>query len=178
MDSERKDPLKRVTYFSRQRFRRLCHGLVALTALALSTPAMAGDQAPFQGTFTGSSTLVSMTVDFPIIHQTNTQPGLATHLGRFTWTGSIVADISPFFMPGTGNVYATGTSTWTAANGDQIFTSEAAELIAPAFTDEIEQHTVLGGTGRFAGETGSFTVTRSGDVGTIDGTISAPGSNE
>ena len=78
----------------------------------------------------------------------------------------------------TGNVHATGTSTWTAANGDQIFTSEEAELIAPAFTDEIETHTVLGGTGRFEGETGSFTVLRSGDLGTIEGTISSPGSNK
>jgi hypothetical protein len=170
--------LKRRTYSAKLRFGPLCHGLVALTALVLSTPAMAGGQVPFEGTFTGSDTLVSLTIDFPIIHQTNTQPGLATHLGRFTWTGSIVADISPFVTPGTGNVYATGTSTWTAANGDQIFTSEEAELIAPAFTDEIETHTVLGGTGRFGGETGSFTVMRRGDVGTIEGTISSPGSNK
>jgi hypothetical protein len=170
--------LKRLTSSAKPRFRPLCHGLVALTALLLAPPAMAGGQVPFEGTFTGSSTLVSMTVDFPIIHQTNTQPGLATHLGRFTWTGSIVADITPFFTPGTGNVLATGTSTWTAANGDQIFTSEEAELIAPAFSDEIEHHTVVGGTGRFAGETGSFTVMRSGDAGTIEGTISSPGSNK
>jgi hypothetical protein len=171
--------LKRLTSSSKQRFRPLCHGLVALTALVLSTPAMAGGQVPFKGTFTGSPTLISLTINFPIIHQTQSQQGLATELGRFTWTGSIVADISPFFMPGTGNVHATGTATWTAANGDQIFTSEEGDLIAPAFTDEFETHTVLGGTGRFEGETGSFTVLRNpSTTGTIDGTISSPGSNK
>jgi hypothetical protein len=139
---------------------------------------MAGGQVPFEGTFTGSPTLISFTIDYPIVHQTSTQQGLATHLGLFTWTGSLVADISPFFMPGTGNVHGTGTSTWTAANGDQIFTSQEGDLIAPAFTHEFEHHTVLGGTGRFEGETGSFTVLRSGDVGTIDGIISSPGSNK
>jgi hypothetical protein len=140
---------------------------------------MAGRQVPFKGTFTGSSTLVSLdSSDFPILYQTNAQPGLATELGSFTWISSFVANVLPFFEPGTGNVYATGTATWTAANGDRIFTSWEGYLIAPAFTDEFEQHTVLGGTGRFEGETGSFTVMRSGDVGTIEGTISSPGANK
>jgi hypothetical protein len=153
--------------------------LVLLVAVALAAPAMAGDQVPFQGTFTGDSTLVSLsTVDFPILHQTVAWQGVATHLGRFTWTSSIVFDVSPFFNPGTGNVLATGFDTWTAANGDQIYTSEEGELILPAATRVITQYVVLGGTGRFEGATGSFTSVFDIAIATVEGTISSPGSNK
>ena len=81
--------------------------------------------------------------------------GQATHLGRFTVE-----------IPHTVNQalrMASGTYVFTAANGDTL-TAE--------FT---------GGTGRFAGATGSFTAERvftmatSTTTGSFEGTISSPG---
>jgi hypothetical protein len=91
------------------------------------------------------------------------------------------------------NFSATGSAHWIAANGDSISTTVAgqAELdLAGGFLKVTETHTIIGGTGRFAGAEGSFTVELfheleaslvSGGVETHDifgsfrGSISSPG---
>jgi hypothetical protein len=72
-----------------------------------------------------------------------------------------------------------GTYTFTAANGDTLtasFTGQAQG--APPLVSIVENATITGGTGRFVGATGSFTVERQFDQssgkteGSFDGVIS------
>ena len=90
--------------------------------------------------------------------------GQGSHIGSFT-----------LFAPEGEN-----TSTITAANGDQIFTTytvSALDASSYPMVDVTLAYTITGGTGRFAGATGSFDISAHvnenigrGD-GTLDGTI-------
>jgi hypothetical protein len=71
---------------------------------------------------------------------------------------------------------------FTAANGDRL-TAEAsgqATLLSPGVLSVAETGVVTGGTGRFAGATGSFAIERTFflatgvTTGTFEGTISSP----
>ena len=110
--------------------------------------------------------------------QTGEATGTATQLGRFTllysWTINVITGV------GTGGAYD-----FTAANGDMLFTSATGLGIptsTPGVNFIVETHTITGGTGRFAGATGSFTVHRLIDNKTyplptsasFNGTISWP----
>ena len=76
--------------------------------------------------------------------------GNGGHLGRFTYTADITVDDT------TG--HGAGPLVWVAANGDQIF-ANALGSIAGASASSItiaETQTITGGTGRFAGASGSI----------------------
>jgi hypothetical protein len=102
-------------------------------------------------------------------HQLIDATGNATHLGRFTVTAAWTIG------PGGG----IGTSTWTAANGDELYTSFTRSGVpAPPTITFTEIHTITGGTGRFADASGTFTVVQTrglsmpyNNSATIDGTI-------
>ena len=77
--------------------------------------------------------------------------------------------------------------TFTAANGDTLtagFTGQGTPTTDPVVFSIVETATITGGTGRFAGATGSFIVTRSFSfatnltTGSIEGTISSPGAGK
>jgi hypothetical protein len=101
----------------------------------------------------------------------NVGTGTATHLGRFTWYSEFTIDLAA----GTGS----GVATLTAANGDKVFTTLTGSGVAvEGGFAVVEPHTITGGTGRFAGATGSFVIERSVVLatgttsGSFDGTIS------
>ena len=105
--------------------------------------------------------------------------GHASHLGRFTFSAPHTVD------PLTRT--AAGTYTLTAANGDTLtatFTGRAKPITGTTTLVIVETATITGGTGRFAGATGTFTVTREYDTaagtttGAFDGTISSPGASK
>jgi hypothetical protein len=112
---------------------------------------------PFHGSFTGET---RGAVNCPpecnpptILTVTGTRMGTATYLGAFTATNVDVVDLAT----------ATGTGTFnlTAANGDQLFTTTIGgedEFEPPNISHVLVVGTILGGTGRFAGATGTFTV--------------------
>jgi len=77
--------------------------------------------------------------------------GEATHLGRFT---SEEVEVGTVPSP-----VATGTWAFTAANGDRLFaTTEAIGTpVGPNIDDVKTVATITGGTGRFAGASGTFT---------------------
>lgn len=91
------------------------------------------------------------------------------HLGRTTLTnidagaaGSIVA----------------GTAVFTAANGDQLFTTSSGTATFPDANGIVTfrgTDTVTGGTGRFAGASGSLTRTASVSVRVLSGTYEFDG---
>ena len=94
--------------------------------------------------------------------------GNATHLGRFT----LIADFTVTRKTGD----ATGTATWTAANGDQIFVDVFGHgdiVVFPTVTIA-ETHTITGGTGRFADASGEIDISRSADIvtGVSSGSLS------
>ncbi len=97
---------------------------------------------------------------------TETGSGIATDLGTFTYAATWVYNAN-----GTGD----GTFVWTAANGDTLESTAYAVPGAQhgALLSLVESHTVTGGTGRFAHETGSFKVHCEVNVNTnaVDATI-------
>ena len=128
-----------------------------------TTEATGGSELPFKGTYEGLETVVTATS-----HHLDAT-GNATHLGRFT----VTAD---WTLAPTGGF---GTSTWTAANGDEFATSftRLAVVVPPTITFT-ETHTITPGTGRFANVSGTFTVVQTrglsmpyNNSATIDGTI-------
>jgi hypothetical protein len=104
-----------------------------------------------------------------------TATGNATHLGRFT----VAFPHTVSFATATGE----GTFTFTAANGDTLTADFTGQAQLGPITSIVEHATIMGGTGRFAGASGHFTVQRLFDPGSgatngsFDGTISAPGAD-
>jgi hypothetical protein len=158
---------------------------VALTSLAtpLTAGATAGHEVPFKGSLEGVETTTSVVPGPPpVAHILGEWTGNATHLGRFTVEN-----------PHTVNLVTRngiGIFEFTAANGDTVTADEIghADIVSgapPAAILSIVEHaTITGGTGRFAGATGSFTVERMLDqttgvtIGSFEGTISSPGASK
>ncbi len=87
--------------------------------------------------------------------------GIATHLGRCTAIWKLTVNLA--------DGSATGTSQFSAANGDSIFTTIAGQgdpTDTPGLNRIVEINTVTGGTGRFAGAKGTLTMERLVDLNT------------
>jgi hypothetical protein len=154
--------------------------LIVTAALAL--PASAQQQVPFKGTFQGSDAVTPPTI-------TGSDTGVGTLLGQFSSTA--------VFSRGLGSAQ------WIAANGDSITTTFSGSAVpvdmAPCqvvgaqpedtYARITQVHTITGGTGRFAGVQGSFTLTKyhdrvprsdgitHGTCGFYTGTITPPGAS-
>ena len=147
--------------------------VLAPGALQSPTVGLEARTVPFSGRFEGRSSLTPL--EPPLARVLVEGSGTASHLGRFNITMPHVVS----FATGEG----TGTFTLTAANGDELsgtFTGHEEE--GPQFSF-LEQLIVTGGTGRFTGATGSFTLHRVLDPvtehtsGTFEGVISPPGAS-
>ena len=126
-----------------------------------TTQARGGSELPFQGTLQASEI-----AEGALRHLVGT--GEATHLGRFTLTGEFTIS-GP---PPTG----VGTATWTAANGDEIFTTAFGQgVVTFPVLAVVETHTITGGTGRFAGAAGSIVMERSVHLPTLTSSASFTG---
>jgi hypothetical protein len=148
--------------------------LAALVVLGLAGPADAGEQVPFKGRLEAGVTLTPLDPPFASVLVKGT--GNATHLGQFAWDSTLVGNLA------TGE--ATGTYQFTAANGDMLFadfTGLGTPTATPGVLSIVDTANITGGTGRFAGATGIFTVnhlfdmTTSTTFGSFEGTISSPG---
>ena len=130
-------------------------------------------EVPFKGTLEGTVTVTPLTPPFASVLIEGA--GHATHLGRFTV--EIPHQVNQAVRMGSG------TYVFTAANGDTLtadFTG-VATVLSPGVISTTETATITGGTGRFAGATGSFTAERVFNMATLtttgsfEGTISSPG---
>ena len=123
-----------------------------LTA-ALAGPAAAEKDVPFKGSV---EAVESYDIQFPTLFVDTTGTGVATHLGLFTVTWEFTVNL----LNGAG----IGSAHFIAANGDSVFTESLGQgdptLEDPDITRVVETHTITGGTGRFAGATGDFTLER------------------
>ena len=144
--------------------------LAVVVVLGLSGPVAAGEQVPFKGSFKGDVTITPLAPPFVAVNIEGS--GKANHLGKFT------VDI-PHIVNRT-NSTAIGTYEFTAANGDTLtasFTGQGTPSGTPGVLAIVETATITGGTGRFVGATGSFTVKRLFDTvarttaGSFEGTI-------
>jgi len=140
--------------------------------VALARTQARGDvQVPFRGAFTNETKGVftpptTLTV-------TGTATGHATHLGRFVATLVDVVDVR--------TASSTGTFNFTAANGDQLFTTTAGgedEFTAPNVSHVTLVATIVGGTGRFAAASGTFTIHSIGAIDFATATSSGTGTFE
>jgi hypothetical protein len=150
-----------------------------LAALAMSAgvaaPARAAEQVPFKGQ---EAVVLSLqpSPDPSLLYFFMSGTGVATHLGQYTTSGH------HFFDPTTGCTLG-GESTITAANGDRLFATYTVCIVsAPSLLGE---WTITGGTGRFAGATGSYTAIGAFGPGpevpttfVLEGKLSTPGANK
>jgi hypothetical protein len=146
----------------------------SVTSPSLTVAAAALKQVPFKGTMQGTDIDSDRTSSTVVV--TTDGSGNGTHLGKFSFTQRVTLT----FAAGA----TTGVAHWVAANGDSIDTTVSGSGHLTGVPGEIaitDVHIITGGTGRFAGARGEFTVTRvaSGILfttsGTYDGTITSPG---
>jgi len=125
-----------------------------ILAAALVVPAAAQQLVPLKGTFQGSDAVTGTTM-------VTTATGSGAHFGQFSVTQNVTLDFTNFTN--------TGSAHWEAANGDSIDTTVVGSAIPGDVVFTItEIHTITGGTGRFSGAEGSFTVHRTHVVATSD----------
>ena len=110
--------------------------LSQIGATFAGTQARGGSELPFLGTLEATET-----VNGAVHNLVGT--GEATHLGRFTLTSEFTVTSQPS--------RASGTATWTAANGDEFFTTLIGQgVVTFPVLATVEAHTITGGTGRVA----------------------------
>ncbi len=142
--------------------------LLLLTVLA-SIVYAAPIPVPFKGALQGAETYQ---VAPPTLYVNGNAAGDATELGQFTATYAVVVDLTTGEGPASIHL--------VAANGDSIFAEgpgQGTATTTPNVHQIVERYTITGGTGRFAGASGDFTVERLVNLitgatsGTFDGNI-------
>jgi hypothetical protein len=129
---------------------RLATPIVLLIASALAAPSLAGDTVPLKGQ--GAFTPTGQTVDPStgnVIISANVAGNLS-HLGQFTGTATQVS-FAPDYVSFTVDLIL------VAANGDQLFATYDG-MFVDAQLDSVGTFEIHGGTGRFAGASGSGTI--------------------
>src|SRR5437762_1748908 len=125
-------------------------GLVAAftVSLAIIAASAVAAETPFKGTVNAVET---GQVVFPTRFLDREGTGNATYLGKYT--EHVVMQIN---IP---TLSSMGAATFTAANGDTLSASVVGQAtrMGPTALSIVEDYTITGGTGRFAGATGSFT---------------------
>lgn len=132
---------------------------IVLVSAAFASSAVAQQQLPFKGTLAGVETYQIEPPNTLVVNGTGS--GNATHLGVFTVEYEITVDL----VTGAGNAAAH----FVSANGDSLFCEgygQSTDTAVPGVVMIVEAYTITGGTGRFAGATGAFTVQRVVDLGT------------
>jgi hypothetical protein len=171
------------TYYSlnRNRFLSLLIPLLlaCFSAVLMSapTPVVAGEMVPFNGTVSGHVISITPLDECHIVADV-VNGGNATQLGRFTGTAQFTLNVC--------DLSYIGFYEFTAANGDSIsgpFFGQLTPTPTPGVFDNDETAFITGGTGRFAGATGTFYLGGQIDLNTgtfalpWHGTISTVGSN-
>lgn len=146
--------------------------LIVLASTVFAAPAASERQLLLKGSVQDVET---QQVAFPTITVDGTGSGNATQLGLYTISYHALLNIP--------TLSATTSATVVAADGSSLFgegTGQGTPTGAPGIVSIVETYTITGGTGRFDGATGTFTVERVlnratlTSSGTISGTIVLP----
>jgi hypothetical protein len=152
-----------------------------ILTVTLVVPAAAQNLVPFKGALQGNDQDGVPTP--PILPVVTNGSGTGTHLGEFSFTQNAAVNRV--------TATSTGSTQWTAANGDTIVTTftgsggltdepPVCPGLGEVFLRITEIHTIIGGTGRFAGAQGSFKVERQASpvtfktCGSFQGSITSP----
>jgi hypothetical protein len=126
--------------------------LLALAAGVTASPALGkagGTDRPLHGTSTSTTTVDLATGTGSVVGS-----GELSHFGRFTFTN----DITSFTVTGADTFSLTLTAVLVAANGDEAHTTATGTGTLSATGSELTLvSTGVGGTGRFAGSSGTTT---------------------
>lgn len=146
---------------------RMLVALVAAFSVSLTTVvgSAGAAQTSFKGTVRAVETVVAVP---PTASLTRDGTGTSTYLGKYTEHIVMTIDLP--------TMSSTGAATFTAANGDTVTATvvgQATPTDATTFSI-VEIYTITGGTGRFAGATGTFTLQSTVDetTGISSGTFS------
>jgi hypothetical protein len=146
--------------------------VIVLTSATFAAPAAAERELLLKGSLQAHETYE---VNFPTLFVNASGSGQATQLGRYAVSYQVQVNIP--------TISSIASAQFVAANGDSLFAEglgQATETGTPGVVTIVETYTITGGTGRFAGADGSFTVERVLDQttgvtsGTISGTIVLP----
>ena len=127
--------------------------LIILASTTFAAPAAGERQLSLKGSFEAVETHV---VTFPTMFVDLTGSGNATQLGLFTY--SLQTEV---YLP--TRFAASVSATLVAADGSSLFgegSGQGTPTENPGVVSIEETYTIRGGTGRFAGAIGSFTVER------------------
>jgi hypothetical protein len=148
-----------------------------LLTAALAVPAAAQKQIPFNGSIQGHETSTDQGGPPPTTASVDgSTKGIATVTGQLSFTYQLTVTFA--------NATSTGSGHLIAANGDSLDTTIVGSLAltgTPGVASVTEINTITGGTGRFEGAQGSFTVERLLNLatgltsGSFHGTITSPG---
>ena len=127
----------------------------ALAAPAAAQTSCAGLAAEcFKGTLEGEDAHRILAPGATTVVISTTATGTGTHLGRFSLIRDITGNLT--------NFSDTGSARWIAANRDSIYTTVFGQAeLSDVYGGSLrvtEIHVITGGTGRFEGAQGSFTV--------------------
>jgi hypothetical protein len=141
--------------------------LIVLASTTFAAPATGERQLLLRGSLQATETHL---VTPPTMFVDATGSGNATQLGAYTMSFQGEVYLPTLFA-------ASESATLEAADGSKIFAEGSGQgtlTATPGIVSIVETYTITGGTGRFAGATGSFTVERLVDRGTLisSGTIS------
>lgn len=126
--------------------------LIVLASTTFAAPAAAERELLFKGSL---QALETYEVVFPTLFVNSSGSGEATQLGRYAVSYQVEVNI--LTSSGIASAHL------VAANGDSLFAEglgQATGTGTPNVVTIVEMYTVTGGTGRFAGASGSFTVER------------------
>jgi hypothetical protein len=151
-------------------------GVLLLLGVVAPAGAAGSHQVPFKGTMSvagnpsGGMVSCSSPAGFSTL-QTIDLHGIISHLGE---TSGVETISGCSLDPATGLFVTNGTVVYTAANGDQV--SGTFETTVQVLTGEVSfTAESTGGTGRFAGVTGSASGGGTVDLATHAGTVSFSG---
>jgi hypothetical protein len=130
-----------------KRFTKIRSLMIAIALLLGAIPAAAIER-PFALNGNGVGVFTLDETGFPVSADV-TGSGTATHLGLWSTSGTV-----RFTRDENGVIRSSGEATITAANGDKIDMSVAG-VLDPATGIDHAVFTFVGGTGRFAGVSGS-----------------------
>ncbi|MEP7135673.1 MAG: hypothetical protein ABI904_12140 [Chloroflexota bacterium] len=146
--------------------------LIVLASTVFAAPTASGQRLLLKGSV---QDLETQQVVFPTVFVNGTGSGNATQLGLFTISYQAQLNIP--------TLSATTSATLVAADGSMLSgtgTGQGTVIAPPFIVSIVETYTITGGTGRFVGASGSFTVERvlnratGVSTGTINGTIVRP----
>jgi hypothetical protein len=151
--------------------------LTVLTLAGLAAPAPAQHPVPFRGTYTAKNSITPTAIP-GVLRVQDAGSGHALHLGNSTVTDDLLLDARVVPSP------VSGTITFTAANGDQVFAKVTAAA-SPPDSEGLVRFTggfvITGGTGRFRGATGGAVLQGINNAAAMttdfafSGAMSAPG---